>query len=83
MYLPDRFPIQNDLKQGDKLLPLFFNFALKYTIGSVQENQEGLKLNGTHQRLAYVDDVNIVVENIHKIQKNSEALLDASKVVGL
>jgi hypothetical protein len=33
--------------------------------------------------LAYVDDVNIVGENIDTIQKNTKALLDASKEVGL
>jgi hypothetical protein len=30
------FPIKNDLKQGDALLPLLFNFALEYAIRRVQ-----------------------------------------------
>jgi hypothetical protein len=43
----------------------------------------GFGLNGTHQLLAYADDVDIVGKNIDTIQKNTEALLDASKKVGL
>ena len=38
-----------------------------------------MKLNGTHQLLVYADDVNRLGGRVHTIQKNTEALLVASK----
>jgi hypothetical protein len=81
--LSDSFPIQNGLKQGDALSPLLYNFALEYTIRKVQENQVGLKLNGTRQLLAYAVDVNLLGDNIDTIEKNTVTLIDASKEFGL
>jgi sorting nexin-29 len=65
------FPIRNGLKQGDVLSPLFFNLALGYAIKMVQVNQDGLKLNGTHQLLAYADDVNILGGSVHTVNENA------------
>ena len=56
----DRFPIKNGLKQGNALSPILFNFALEYAISRVKVNQDGLKLNCTHQLLSYANDVNIL-----------------------
>jgi len=79
----DRFPIRNGLKQGDALSPMLFNFALEYAITRFQVNQDGLKLNGTHQSLAYADDVNVLGGSIHTVKENAEALLAATREMGL
>jgi hypothetical protein len=41
----------------------------------------GLKLNGTHQLLAYADGVSLLGDNKHK--KSTETLIDASMEVGI
>ena len=62
---------------------MLFNFALEYAIRRVKVNQDGLKLNGTHQLLVYVDDVNVLGGSTHTIKENAETLIVASKEIGL
>jgi len=72
------FPTRNGLKLGDALSPLLFNFSLEYAIMRVQVDQDGLKLNCTHQFTVYVDYVNILGVSVHTIKKNKEPLVDSS-----
>jgi hypothetical protein len=76
------FPVRNGLKQGDALSPLLFNCVMEYAIKRVRVKQDGLKLNGTHQLLAYADDV-IFGGSVDTIKENAEALVVATKEIGL
>ena len=60
---------------------LLFNFALEYAIRKVQETNLGLNMNGTHQVLAYADDVNLIGDDIRTIERNVE-VLNACKCIG-
>ena len=81
--MTERFPIRNGLKKGDALSPMVLNFALEHAIRRIQIDQDGLKLNCTHQILDYVDDVNIVEGSIHTLKENAETLVAATKEIGL
>jgi hypothetical protein len=42
-----------------------------------------LKLNGTHQLLAYANDVNILGGSVHTVKENAGGLVAATKESGL
>ena len=68
-HLSEMFLIKNGLKQ-DAISSLFFYFALEYAVRMFQVNQDGLKLNGTHQLMVYADDVTVLDGSVHTIKKN-------------
>ena len=61
---------------------MLFNVALECAIRRVQANQEGLKLNGTHQLLINAADDIILGGSIHTIQKITETLTATCMEVG-
>jgi hypothetical protein len=61
---------------------LLYNLALKYAINGVPVKEDGLKLNGTYQLLAYADDI-FLVGSVYVIKKNTEALVVAGKETAL
>jgi hypothetical protein len=60
--LSDIFPIQNGINHCYSI------YASKYAITRVEENQVGLKLNGTLHLLAYADDVNLFGDYIETVK---------------
>jgi hypothetical protein len=66
------FHIGNGLKQGDALSPLLFNFSLEFAISRVQVNQDGFKLNGTHQLFVCAYDVSVLGGRVHTVQENKK-----------
>jgi hypothetical protein len=62
---------------------LLFSFGLEYAFKRVQVNQDGLKLNGTHQVLAYAEDVNVLGGRVRTVKENAEALVVATREIGL
>jgi hypothetical protein len=81
--ISDSFGIRSGLKQGDALSPLLFNFALEYAIQKVKKYKKGLKLNGLNQLFVYADDVDLLGDDIHELQSNTDTLVAACSEIGL
>jgi hypothetical protein len=58
---------------------LHFNFALEYAIRKVQQNAKGFELDETHQLLVYADNFIILGKDKNTKNKNTGALLQASR----
>ena len=82
-YLPSSLPIEQGLTQGDALSLLLFNFALEYAVRKLQKTNLELDINGTHQVLAFADDVNLLGADIRTIERNADVLLNACKDIYL
>jgi hypothetical protein len=59
---------------------LLFEFVLECANRKVQENREGLQMNGKHELPIYANDVNKLGANINNIKK---ALLEVIREGGL
>ena len=62
---------------------MVYRHCFSILLRRVQVNQHVLKLNGTRQLLVYVDDGSILGGNVHTAKKNAEALVVASKEIGV
>jgi hypothetical protein len=82
-YLKDKFnELATNSKSKDVLYHHCFQLCFEHDIRRIEEIQVGLKLNGTHQLLAYADDMNLLGDNIDTINRNT-TLIVVSKEVGL
>jgi hypothetical protein len=57
--------------------------CLEHAVRRIHANQEGSKLNGTHQLSVYANHVNILGGSVNTVRKNTEMLVIAIKVIGL
>jgi histidinol-phosphate/aromatic aminotransferase/cobyric acid decarboxylase-like protein len=75
--------LKHFLSEWSKRRRCFITIAFECAISKVQENQKVSELSVTHQLLVSPDDDNFLGKNINTIKKNKEALIEASREVGL
>jgi hypothetical protein len=63
--------------------PLLSNFDLEYVIRKVQKTNLGLDINGIHQVLIYVDNFNLIGDNIRTTGRYADKFLNGWKDIGL
>jgi hypothetical protein len=64
-------------------IAIAFQLCSEYAIRNVQAKQDGMGLNGTYERLVYVDDISILGGSVHTVKINTGSLVLASKEIGL
>ena len=74
-----KFPILNILETRKHILPKLFTFVPEYDIRNIEEKNDRLILNRTHQVLGYADDVML----LNTIKRNTEVLIVIRNAVGL
>ena len=62
---------------------VYVDGEVRVSSGSVPLEHLCAFLNGTHQLLAYADDVNILGGSAHTVKENADALVVAAKEIGL
>jgi hypothetical protein len=81
-YESDQFPIHNSLEHGDAFSPVVLTLLRDTPLGGLREPGRA-EIERDAQHLDYDDDVNMVLENIDAVKKNTETLLDGGKEVGI
>jgi hypothetical protein len=71
-HLSHTISIQHCMIEGATLLRSLLKFAFQPLVMKFKENQVN-KMNGTHQLSVYADNVNILMNNIHR--RNSKKTL--------
>ena len=49
-------------------------FSIEFALRQVQETNLGLDMNGTHQGLAYVNDINLINDDVRIIERNADVI---------